>query len=574
MKKIVIFLVILIASIFICNGVSALEYNNEIAELTITNINFRNMSQSEIDTYFDNRTLLYNNYMYLKNYALNDSRVVAGTHDYTIHRYSGIADGWTLVIYNKSAITNYHITASKYNNSYFSKNKYLVSTDVISVYTCFTLNNNINFQEIITNSSEKGDSIVNGTHYYWTLHSSSIGSATTFNIVADTSLNYIFNNYPYNYVITNTNFTLCSKLKIISNDIETIYFENDIINFNSFSFNNNILGLDVGKVEINFEIPNNLSSRDNYDFDLDVSAVSMLANNYSPQPYLVYGSNFDTGTITQLDLFTDYEEFTNESDPTDLRTYTNYSGSFGLDFIYNDSNDYISLIIDFGDYLNYYSLNFTCNLPFSVNYISREIEESYYLDINMYRKYGLYLIPKTLNQDIYTTLYTYGRYDLFFINDYTDDNSDNKYIGAIEENYSGKFSFMNINSALKFTNIGYNIEQDTDLWSINFDTRLFDYVIQETPFDSPNITNSNTGITTNTNDIDKHIADKEKELNDISNIGFFEYIPRIFNHFQNSITEIFKFITNFFLTLPIALQYLIAGIFVLSIFYFIIKFIL
>ena len=60
----------------------------------------------------------------------------------------------------------------------------------------------------------------------------------------------------------------------------------------------------------------------------------------------------------------------------------------------------------------------------------------------------------------------------------------------------------------------------------------------------------------------------------MNNDSFGGYINNVFNFFITPITHIFSLITTFYTTLPTILQYLFSGIFILAIFYYIIKFIL
>ena len=126
----------------------------------------------------------------------------------------------------------------------------------------------------------------------------------------------------------------------------------------------------------------------------------------------------------------------------------------------------------------------------------------------MTNKYALYLIPKVLNADIYTTISLAGTYDMYFIKNINDKNSESIYKGKqVDTSFINKYNFQDVNSALRFTNKNSNSAYQ----KITFDNRLFSYTIQENSGQNVEIYNPNTNENVNSNIVDSVITDYEIE---------------------------------------------------------------
>lgn len=476
----------------------------------------------------ENVEIAMHNYDLTITYIMNLAGINNGTQDYVLWFWGHDV---RYIIYDKDKLYHDYLDLSSiyYDNSYDLFQINLLTTSSNYIYRRYYYNGTYSFDVNNTGNISESSS-PNGNIYY-----SKFDNISSKKMVYSSSLEVKFTNQPYTFTNFKYNkyFLLNDKYTININNKDYEFLENDLFikqngSYNiGFTFNETIDGSSIGKVQINFKIPENLNNRDTYLFDLDVNSLSMLANDYSPNLYLKYGNIFDDNLITQVDVFTDYEEF---EDSETLRTYTRYFGNFGADIIYNNTYDFITLTLDFSDYINNYALNFTSSLDFDVQYTSREDEEQFYHTIDMTNKYALYLIPKVINTDIYTSINLYGNYDLYSIKDYTNSKSDCSYLKNIDISFSNIFSFLDHNNALKFINLNFTSDNNS---TISFDSRLFDYTIQNTENENVKISNSNTGEIVNSNVIDTIVTEKQLEEleKDNSSSIFYEPIKFVTNKF-------------------------------------------
>lgn len=285
---------------------------------------------------------------------------------------------------------------------------------------------------------------------------------------------------------------------------------------NEYTYENIIDTTDISKIEINFKVPQN----ENFSFDLEL--LTQFSDYYLAKPYLQMQSIYGEDTILQIDDFLGEITKVEATDEIGIELYE-YSGSFGLDF---DSQNYLKLIFDTSNYVDDLYIKFTSSLDYEINYIYKIDEIEYSKTIMMNNKYGLYLIPKTINSDNFTNIFINGKYNIQVRNNY--DDEENYEVLATYENYykpnfQYKFSVNNYKNLIYFENLNYSTDID-DSYYITFDTRYFNYAIKEFIYDSPTIVNPNTNeeYTINADDtinknnsIDDYISSADQFLEDM-----------------------------------------------------------
>lgn len=361
------------------------------------------------------------------------------------------------------------------------------------------------------------------------------------------------------------------KYLTFNNDTTKKYVRNDIISGHNkwisdltYEYEDTIHvhadenSLGISKIIFDFKIPDNLNYRDTYDFELDIEADGQHSDESTPKPYLTYGSNYNDEFINQvidvLDSCSEYEAM------NQVETYVNCTGSVDINMIYHNENDYIRMIIDFGS-MNFwgdYYLKFESTLDYEISYITKDEEWDYWAYIDMHNKYGLYLIPKVLNNDLYITMDLLGEYKLYYLENYNDPNSHVIDYGIKDKSFTRIYNFNNLNQALKFENTMYGKTENDDhyiddtYWNIRIDTRYFNYVVLDTPYNNEEIINPNTNEKTTTSNIDEVI--KTSENYEVSTDDFFKIINQanknngisnIINDIYNTIRKDYKLGTYF-----------------------------
>lgn len=301
------------------------------------------------------------------------------------------------------------------------------------------------------------------------------------------------------YIITSNNYV---PVEIVVNSgrstlLITNYSQNWEFNTTSYYFNyqgnytyeNYVNCNGISEITINFLTPINES----IDFNLDFKSI-FVGNDVS-KPYLQYNENISGNNNIVIDDFLGNIEQLQATDINGNELYQ-YSG------IINDSNwlaiplQNLKIVIDVSNYGDYdYYLKFETNLAFTVSTRSVLEDFNYWTTIDMTDKYGIYLIPKTLNQDVYQTINLVGAYDIQVRSNYISDDNftmSDFFLNYTEPNFQYLFSLNDINTLLYFMNCNYVSGTDTGHY-ITFDSRYFTYAIKESQFQEPVIYNPNTG---------------------------------------------------------------------------------
>lgn len=308
---------------------------------------------------------------------------------------------------------------------------------------------------------------------------------------------------------------------------------------------------DKSKIEINFTIP----SDENFSFDLDFEmdySYGLLS-----KPYIEYSVANNSNII---DFITSDEK----SGATDSEGNEIYHiiGKYGQNLTFNQNLKSIKIVLDVSSTIDDIYLKFSSKLNYTFSYEYTVDTNQYFKTIQMEDIYGLYLIPKTLNQDNRSTIYMYGKYDIgmrginekeysFKLEKYDKSN----FIYDFKNNPFGQLVF--------FENLGFSNDSDTGYY-ITFDIRYFSYAIRENPYDEPIINNPNTG------------EDIKIDFNDSINNSesFSKTVYNIFSSFLPSIEEVIKLATIWFNSLPGLLKYFYMFLFLLTIAYLLLKFLI
>lgn len=359
-------------------------------------------------------------------------------------------------------------------------------------------------------------------HYY----ESSIDIKLTYNNdkIARSKLDYYFDELG----ITNEE----EKIDITSYKLGDILFDSSGSNTwgeNNIKFNDSINTEDISRIEIEFKIPSN-------DFNFEFKGF-LLTNNYGLSEPFIESRQYlydEEKEITRIernnnDWYYPYPE------DQELKNYKK------LDFEYIlGINEGVSLkyIIDVYDYSDILAINFSTNINFEIKYYYKQEESNYYKIIEMNDIKGLYLIPKVIDSDIISNIYTFGNYKVSFYDIKDNQNwkelevkelSDGK--GSIQK----KFNYNDYYKMLYIENKNYNTKEDNDYY-IKFDTRYYNHSIKEDEFSNVEITNPNTNETIT---INWDSQEKEKDLN-----SFIDYIKKIFNSksFSESFSNVYELI--------------------------------
>lgn len=582
MKKLLIFLIIFSSIFLFSDNVYASHNNYGTLNINTNNVKLENYFHdiSELIEKYQNGTLsgtYYSNYINMLNQMIVDSGSnnlddFKANYDYYIsaENYDGgagsVFGGWFPK--NNDVVFTFSPSVGSYGESvslYFGV-KSLSDSKIIHTYNWRYAGSKI------TNNVLGISGSINSSNNYVTFRkkdgtlsrsgSNSNGISTLISIGNDYLNKYVYidsnmeSNFIYFYHDTINDYF--SKL-IFNNNDTTQYNKNDIISGHykwisdlTYNFEDTIhVGADenslgISKMIIDFKIPDNLNYRDSYDFNLDIEADGHTQENNTPKPYITYGSSYNNEFINQiidvLDSCAEYEA-TNQ-----VETYVNCTGSVGIDMIYHNEDDYIRMIIDFGS-MNYwgdYYLKFESTLDYEISYITKDDEYDYYAYIDMHDKYGLYLIPKVLNNDLYITIDLLGEYEVYFLENYNNLESRVINYGIKDRSFTKIYNFNNLNQALKFINTQYDKNENDDhyindeYWNIRIDTRYFNYVVLDTPYNNEEIINPNTNEKTTTTIIDDTINISQNY--EVSTDDFFAIINQA--NKNDGISNIIKDIYN------------------------------
>lgn len=348
-----------------------------------------------------------------------------------------------------------------------------------------------------------------------------------------------YSNFEFNIVSNKPNNTTSKTLSVKYNDNyydinvgDKFLFYYNLLN-QPYFFNEIIDTTNIDKILFKFDIPDNLNIRDTFPFDLKYKMFGIFTDDYFlPDATLYTQSEYDIGDITQIDLYTTaYEQdgFSASIIENEENKYLGiYEYEYGIDYY---PLNYLNLEININDYIGNFGIQFESNINFNVEYISKEVEEQHYTKINMNNIYGLYLIPNTINTDVYTTIYSNGIYDITYSTDYIEQESldDLEGLHIIDFNlgsYSRLFRFNTLNNMLYYKN--KNLNDKTSY--IKFDNRIFNYSIQEKKEDNPEIFNPNTNSTDNTSNFNQLVNDLEIQILINENNG----INSLFDIFKNN----------------------------------------
>lgn len=298
----------------------------------------------------------------------------------------------------------------------------------------------------------------------------------------------------------------------------------------------------ISKIEINFDIPINES------FNYDLDFLSTFSSDLLAKPYFEYVDDFDTTTITQIDDFIGAMEDTKSTDIEGNEIYQ-YSGHMGVDWLGLKS---LKIVIDVSNYGDYeYYLNLSSTINFNVNTISIVDEIDYMTTINLEGKYGVYLIPKTLNQDVFQNISLYGNYNIEVRKNYVSDESyevDKSYKNYSDSNFQIRYTFLDLHYLIYFENANYINGKDSGYY-ITFDNRYFNYAIKEFSYSEPTIINPNTNEELN-------IKEKIDDINSNDIKGFIKSISYYIEQFSNIIKYYFN-------SLPSMIRSCIVALFIL-----------
>lgn len=293
----------------------------------------------------------------------------------------------------------------------------------------------------------------------------------------------------------------------------------------SYNYENNINCREISKIEINFDIPIN----EPFNFDLDF--ISQFNSDSLAKPYLEYVDDFNNTTIAQIDDFIGEMEDTKSIDRQGNEIYE-YSGHIGINFLGLNS---LKIVIDVSNYGDYdYYLNLKSSINFNVNIINILDEIEYMTTIDLEGKYGIYLIPKTLNQDVFQNISLYGKYNIEVRKNYI--SEENYEVYKTYENYTNSnfqvvYSFLDLHYLIYFENVNYISGNDLGYY-ITFDNRYFNYALKEFSYSEPTIINPNTNEEIN-------VKEKMEDINSNDIKGFIKSISYYIEQFANVIKYFF-----------------------------------
>lgn len=308
----------------------------------------------------------------------------------------------------------------------------------------------------------------------------------------DDSISVILYSASYNIKNTSSN-TYCFNTTTCVSQNASIPKASELLKNKVYTENLRIDTQDIDRIEYTFQLKNNSPL---HEFNFSTTWYSSIArlNLFSP-PYLEYQKNGisyklpldenKTSTLdevmyydTQMNPFQDIESLKFIVDFNNINTLTNESEVF----IHFDS-----------------SLDFTRKIIYKTD---TESSSQYYTEIDWTNNYGIYLIPKVVqnevDQEIYSNIMYQGNslkinlYDSVDtskepVKSYEDDYNINKIWG----NFNYLFRFNNKNQLLFFTNKNYLT--DIEPTKIRYDTRYFVHALCSSKYECEIIINPNTG---------------------------------------------------------------------------------
>lgn len=537
MKKYLVFLVVFLTSLFFTNNVSAAFTYEDRLDIDY-NVTFNNYADLKKEVYYQ-----YNgvNLSYSINNAfsslINEFNNQTKYDSYFI--FSGDRADVHMILFNKSSFYKkidyyfrnnyglYFVWYQKSPNPYENRDyTYYMNTGTIS-------KSNIGYDINLK---------INGSYYY-SYNEFLINSYNTTNKISYSSDFYIATNWEdleFIYIDDKSNYSKDYNLgsgsvyKNVYYNNKLLFAENTSVLKKDYSYENLIDTKNINKIEIEFDTSL-------MDFNFDIDFLMQFSDNYIPKPYLESLSTYDSEDISQIEDFLNDMEDTMSTDKYGNEVYQ-YTGKFGLDFIKCKK---LKLIIDTSSTIDSVYLKFISSINFNINFISTTEEENYYKTINLDNIYGVYLIPKVINADNFSTIYTNGIYNIQVRNNFNEENYNILYekINFNEKIFQYQYYFNNNNCLIYFENTKYNTDED-DSYYITFDTRYFNYTIKENFISQPTIKNPNT----NEEQVIEDIIIINENGNIIDNLkkgfnkGIFDTFTNIYNLIRNGRLGLYLFI--------------------------------
>lgn len=377
------------------------------------------------------------------------------------------------------------------------------------------------------NNLPNGNRIINGGSVKNGIYQN---DGTKRTIYIESTIDLVFNSLGFNDIYYEP-ITVCDELLCYQYYVDDVFMTKDYEypwGNRTYTYENLIDTVGINKIEFNFKIPNDKS------FDLEL--LTTFSDIYLSKPYLQIKNSFNEVEISEIDDFLGEREKVEATDSNGVELYK-YSGKFGIDFL--DITE-LKLVFDVSNYIDDLYINFTSSFDFEVNVINTIDELDYYKTIMMNDIYGLYLIPKTLNNDNFSNININGIYNIEVRNNYHGTEEYDimeTFHDYSEPNFQYVFKFDQYNYLIYFENTQYNTEEDNTYY-ITFDTRYYSYSIKENVYDAPIINNPNTG-----EEIQLPGNDTIEKLPQDMN-GFIKYIEKIFN--GKTIKQIFNNIYTIF----------------------------
>lgn len=397
---------------------------------------------------------------------------------------SGIKTFHTMRIYlfdtDKVNLTAGGYTSTSYGYSIFVDNAYFFHSGLTE-----TSGINTSFEILI-------DALKNDTY---TLKGYSNPNLIIYNATQQGNTFYYDNIYATDLILTNSSQKTYNMNSIEVAPGDTFPNMEDFVTYTPKTYTEN-LRIDakgIDRIEYTFKFDNENTT---HEFNFSTTWYSSIArlDLFSP-PHLEYKKNntsyklpLDEHRQTTLDEIVYYDTQINPfKEIQELKFIVNFSN---INDLTNESN----VFIHFDS-----SLDFTKKIIYTSD---PDSSTNYYTEINFSEKYGVYLIPKLvqneIDNEVYSNILYHGkdiRIDIFAStntsNPPVETRHDYNNVGKIWGNFNYLFRYNNKNQMLFFINQNYLT--DTEPTKIKYDTRYFSHSICDTEFKCDPINNPNTG---------------------------------------------------------------------------------